>query len=687
MNDTIDSVEPKAGAEPIGGFFTNFKVGHKILTGFSVVILIFSVVLGLAYLNFTEVGDQVEKMDMAAEELALAANIELKFLKMSRAARAFVQKGDEASENATRKYEKEAALAIKEAKAGIVNEEYLKLISEIETAFVSYAKGFQVVAEKKNEFISLVNNELEPSADQMIKDIDALIEEAEEIGNAKLKDQIIKSREHAFLIEVDTGRLLFEGKKEYAKKIAGEFIIFDKTLKAAELNLNTDYERKSHKKLQELRKKYEVVYEKVLRDQLELTEMMDVEMPKYSAIIIKDTEKLAETASENEHETSQAAADEISRAEIQLVVISVIGIIIGLGFALFLGRMIANPIIDMTDAMQRLAGGDKTVDIPARGRADEIGSMATTVEVFKNSIIESERLAKEQAAAEAEKLKRAEVVANLIQAFESQADGLVGQVMDAAARIEKAASSSGVETTTTGSRSFEVATAAERTSGSVDSTAAAAEELSSSVSEISQQVTQSSAVAGNAVTEVDAATNMVRGLDEESQKIGEVVGLISDIAEQTNLLALNATIEAARAGDAGKGFAVVASEVKNLATQTAKATEQISSMIGTIQGATGNSVEAIERIGTVIGEINSMSTVIASAVEEQNATTKEIARTSTTVSEDANIVLSSVGDLTMSAARSSGKSVQMLWEAKSLNDTMTRFNSEIQSFLKSVSSD
>ncbi len=244
-----------------------------------------------------------------------------------------------------------------------------------------------------------------------------------------------------------------------------------------------------------------------------------------------------------------------------------------------------------------------------------------------------------------------------------------------------------MEATTTGSRSFDVATAAERTSDSINSTAAAAEELSTSVSEISSQVARSASIAADAVKEVNNATTMVRGLDLESQKIGQVVSLISDIAEQTNLLALNATIEAARAGDAGKGFAVVASEVKNLATQTAKATEQISSIIGTIQDATGNSVQSIEHIGNVVGEVDSMSTTIAGAVEEQNATTQEIARTAGVVSEDAAIVLSSVSQLTLSAAQSSGKSVQMLWEAAALNATITTFNDEIQQFLRSVQDD
>ncbi|MBT5033938.1 MAG: DUF3365 domain-containing protein [Rhodospirillaceae bacterium] len=347
--------------------------------------------------------------------------------------------------------------------------------------------------------------------------------------------------------------------------------------------------------------------------------------------------------------------------------VTIIGIIAAIlagiiALCFYLARNISKPITEITGTMHTLADGDLSVEVTANDRGDEVGLMAKAVEIFKLNMIKAKQMTEDQLTAEASKLERAQKVENLVADFQIKADDLILQVTNASNRIKAAATGASDDTGKAGSRSFEVAMAAERTSGSVESTSAAAEQLSASVSEISSQVSQSASISASAVAEVDQATEMVQGLDEESQKIGEVVGMISDIADQTNLLALNATIEAARAGDAGKGFAVVASEVKNLASQTAKATEQISSIIGNVQGATGKTVESIERIRNVIGEINSMSATISSAVEEQNSTTNEIARTVSTVSVDANIVLDSVGGLTHSSATSSAKSIRVTFE-------------------------
>ncbi|RMD63500.1 MAG: HAMP domain-containing protein, partial [Alphaproteobacteria bacterium] len=259
----------------------------------------------------------------------------------------------------------------------------------------------------------------------------------------------------------------------------------------------------------------------------------------------------------------------------------------------FFGDLAARPIRLLTGVMRNLADGDLSVEIPARDRTDEIGAMAAAVQVFKDNAIEVERLKKEQEEADhrAEEEKR-RLMNNLADDFETSVGGVVQTVSSAAAEMQASAQSMSTLADQTNARATTVAAAAEEASTNVRTVAAAAEELLASVSEIGRQVQQSTTISKDAVEEAGRADEMIQGLAEAAAKIGEVVGLITDIAEQTNLLALNATIEAARAGDAGKGFAVVASEVKNLANQTAKATEEISAQIAGIQGATQGAVKA-----------------------------------------------------------------------------------------------
>lgn len=237
---------------------------------------------------------------------------------------------------------------------------------------------------------------------------------------------------------------------------------------------------------------------------------------------------------------------------------------------------------------------------------------------------------------------------------------------------------------TSTSRSLEVAEASNRTSDNVATVAEATEHLLRSITEISQQVAQSTEVTSHAVEEANHVTIMIRGLNAAAQKIGAVVKMITDIAGQTNLLALNATIEAARAGDAGKGFAVVAAEVKNLANQTARATEEISGQISGIQAETQIAVDAITAIGKTITGVSKIAATIASAVEEQNVSTDEIVRNVRTLSTDAEAVRTRILDVTRSSAASYGSAIQVLWAARDLDKPTHVLETEVDAFLARV---
>jgi methyl-accepting chemotaxis protein len=295
--------------------------------------------------------------------------------------------------------------------------------------------------------------------------------------------------------------------------------------------------------------------------------------------------------------------------------------------AFLLGRGLSRPLTAITAVMNRLSSGDTDVTIPGGDRKDELGTMALAVDVFRKNMIEAgtmrdaQEAAKQQAELEKKALQR-----QMADRFEADVKSVVGAVAKATQDMQRVAGEITASVNGTSERTAAAAAASEEASASVSTVASATEELASSVAEIGRQVTHSSGVADNAVLKAGQTTEMVAGLTAASEKIGDVLRLIGAIASQTNLLALNATIEAARAGDAGRGFAVVASEVKELASQTAKATEEIAGQVTAIQSATGDCVTAIGGISDTIREISGIATTIAAAVEEQDSATREIAR-------------------------------------------------------------
>ena len=350
----------------------------------------------------------------------------------------------------------------------------------------------------------------------------------------------------------------------------------------------------------------------------------------------------------------------------------------------FLVRTIATPIKSMTAAMRRLAARDMTVEIPARGRTEEIGQMAETVQIFKESMIAADRLAVEQASEQALKEQRAARLERAVARFEVTARELVGLLASGATELEATARAMSGSATLTNQQANAGAAAAKIAGASVQTVAAAAEELAASVNEISRQVLQSADIAARAVSDAQRTNAIVAALAHSADKIGSVVGLISDIAGQTNLLALNATIEAARAGDAGKGFAVVATEVKALANQTAKATEEIGTQVKQIQTATKEAVAAIRGITASVEEVSAISTVIASAVEEQGAATAEIARNVQQTAMAAQDVTTNISGVGQSATDSSAAANQVLSSAGGLSKQAERLSNEVGTFIADV---
>lgn len=370
----------------------------------------------------------------------------------------------------------------------------------------------------------------------------------------------------------------------------------------------------------------------------------------------------------------------------RIVVIGGTLLAIGLGGGLgwWIGNGIAGPITRMTDAMKRLADGDKTTEVPGTGRGDEIGAMAAAVNVFKENMIKADELAEREKHETEAREERARRIETLTRDFDTGVSELLGTVASASTEMESTAVSMSGIAEDTNMRASNVASAAQQAAANVQTVAAATEELSSSIDEIARQVSQSSQIAGRAVEQATSTDQQVQGLSLAAQRIGEVVKLISDIAEQTNLLALNATIEAARAGEAGKGFAVVAAEVKELASQTGKATEEISQQINSIQLETEGAVEAIQSIGATISDINEIASSIASAVEEQTTATREIARNVEEAAAGTEQVTSNIQEVTRGASETGAAATQVTSTASELSGKSEQLKTQVERFLQEV---
>jgi methyl-accepting chemotaxis protein len=384
-----------------------------------------------------------------------------------------------------------------------------------------------------------------------------------------------------------------------------------------------------------------------------------------------------------EHAAAQRAAA-TWRLTVELTLLA-LALAFGVGMFMLITRRVTRPLDVIQGGMRKLAGGDTSVEVAYAERKDEIGALAGAMQAFKDSLTEAERLRGEQRETEtrAAGLRKAEMQ-RLANDFQTTVGKIVNAVSTASGELEQAAGTLTRTAENTQRLSGAVASASEEASTNVQTVASAAEEMTTSVNEIAQRVQESSKIASEAVRQADKTDARIGELSAAASRIGDVVKLITAIAEQTNLLALNATIEAARAGEAGRGFAVVAQEVKALASQTAKATEEIGTQIGAMQAATNDSVAAIKEIGGTIGRISEIASAIAAAVEEQGAATQEIARNVAQAAHGTTQVATNITDVNRGASETGSASSQVLSSAQALARESGSLKSEVEKFVATV---
>jgi methyl-accepting chemotaxis protein len=665
--------------------FSNLKIGLRMAFSVGFVMALLIIVSLVGWFGLKSTSGQFARFGKLSENTVLMTNLDADMMAMAWHAGEYVLNFNEKTLAKAMEAIGRADKTRKDATDTLAGSDQAKTMAEINKAMVSYQEGFDKISDIVQKIIKLAHGTMDPAGDAVDKAL------------AQIFTESVAANDFQAALWAANARADFSR----AQKFAGDYLNQSTIGAVGEVSKNLQNFDSDIEKLQAVLTKPEHIAlvataegkasefgrafttastvrgisNRLIHTQLSpaLERIGDLSKQIKTALQQRQVELQAQVATTN---------DKMQRT---VAITSAIAFLIGGLLALIVGRSITRPIVTMTRSMETLAQGDKTVTIPAMQRGDEVGAMARTLQVFKENMLRADQLAAEQdeirERAAAEQRMAMDKMAN---EFETSVKGVVETVSSASVELQSSAQAMSATAEQTSMQSNTVAAASERATSNVQTVAAAAEQLSASISEIGRQVSQATAIAGKAVQEAAHTNESVRGLADAAQAIGDVVKLISDIAGQTNLLALNATIEAARAGDAGRGFAVVASEVKNLASQTATATEEIAAKINEIQMATTQSVTAIQGIGSVIGEISHISTTIAAAIDQQTAATQEIARNVQEASEGTSEVLSNIAGVTQAAGETGRAAEQVLAAAGGLGRQSDILRSQVEQFISTI---
>jgi methyl-accepting chemotaxis protein len=653
------------------------------MLGFAVVLAISAASMGFAYLGFERVSNGVDAYQRSVHEADLARDIDRELISYRALARYFVVTGKEEDGKAALAAEARLKDAIIASMKGTTDRPRLEQAAKLEREFRTFTKIFADILKVKDESARITQNQLGRTGNSLRYKLDDLPSNADDdemqvitLGAKKVTEQFQAAiaLANTFVVNSD---------QSVANSALARLKFVENALKAISTKNEKilDGIKEVSGMLEEYRRSLAMLIGNAKEIEGLIQEMTEtvVEINKASAVMKSDL-LTDQTRLDGE---SDAAIAETERL---IVMLAAGGFLLGCIWAFFLGKGISRPMTAMCNAMRKLAAGNFEVVLPGLGRKDELGEMAGAVEEFKvQAIARAERDAATQEAQNkaASEARRAELI-RFADDFEAAVGAIVANVSSSAVQLEAAAGTLTRTAETTQSLSSQVAGASEEASTNMQSVASATEELSMSVDEIGRRVKESSQIAEAAVRQAEQTDGRIGKLSRAAQEIGDVVKLITAIAEQTNLLALNATIEAARAGDAGRGFAVVASEVKSLASQTAKATDEISNHISGMQGATQESVAAIKEIGGTIGKISDIASTIASAVEQQSSATQEIARSVQSVAQGTQEAATNVMHVNRGATETGSASEEVLNSARSLSSESTRLREELDRFMANI---
>jgi methyl-accepting chemotaxis protein len=663
--------------------FPTFRFRGKIMLGFVIVLAISAISMGIAYLGFERVSAGVASYRNSVSEADLARNIDRDLTWYRGLARYYVVTGKEDDAKAALAAETSLKDAIDQSMKGTTNPARLNQITRLAREFRAFTKIFADILRVKNESTLLTQNQLTRGGTTLRYKLDDLASNAAEaeLPAIELGAKQVAAQYQAAMVLANT--FVINSDMTVATSALARLKFVENSLKA--ISSTDEKIVQGLKEVSALLEEYRQTLGKLIENAKEIGELT-TEMAESADAIMKGSNAMkADLLSDQQRLESESNAT-IGETERLVVMLALGGFLLGGTLAVLLGKGISRPMTAMCKAMRELANGNFDVVLPGLGRKDELGEMASAVEEFKvQAVVKAERdAAAHDAQNKASSAARRTELIRFADDFEAAVGAIVSNVSASAVQLEAAAGTLTRTAETTQSLSSQVSGSSEEASNNMQSVASATEELSASVDEIGRRVRESSQIAEAAVLQAKQTDGRISKLSRAAQEIGDVVKLITAIAEQTNLLALNATIEAARAGDAGRGFAVVASEVKSLASQTAKATDEISSHISGMQGATQESVAAIKEIGGTIAKISDITATISSAVEQQSSATQEIARSVQNVAEGTQEAAANIMRVNRGATETGSASEDVLSSARTLSTESTRLREELDRFMANI---
>ena len=665
--------------------FANLRTATKVYTGFAVTLSLLVTLGAVSWSGLQSSNNALHNYAAQSDVTLTLAEADTALSDALGAADEFLVSGKEAAANRFRTNAGDFRRNLDKAAPGIDDPADRQAVEQIRGLERDFLTGFDRLVALRTERDGIVAEVVNRLGADIRRTLSDLVDAERQTGHLDRTLQAAGVSEQFLLVRVLVARFVSETKAEDLARIRQDLAEVVKNVEAESREWGDSPGAAKRAEVIAKLPRYAAGIERIAAIAEEMARVNTDTLARTGAQINGTIGAIRTRSTGTLKELERSAATAVAAAERQGTAVTVAAFALGLLLAWMISRAITRPLGAITGAMDRLAQGDRTVQVDDGWRTDEIGALARALQVFKSNAEEMERMrrAQEETERQAAVQRRAAMI-TMADTFEETVQGIVEAVASAAGGMHHAASTLSGTAADASSRSLLVASASEQASANVQTVATATEELSASIAEIGHQVEISTRIADQAVADAEGADRTMRALVTAADQIGQVVGIISGIAAQTNLLALNATIEAARAGETGKGFAVVAGEVKALANQTAKATDEIQSKVQEIQQTTGGAQKAIGSINQTISRMSEIATTIAAAIEEQAAATREIANSVTQAAQGTEEVSRNIAGVSTAVSETGNAATRVHGTSEELAAEAERLRSEVRSFIATV---